>query len=145
MPERSHITNGYASAFVRTSRPDTERRFSYRANVARRGIPDEPNNWYLREWMPVANYAGRGAMERFREQTGWSKATMSQLYNDKQAYNPKFVKEAARALNIKEYELFMPPGEAMALRRMIDNARTIVAEAPPEEKVIPIRKRGGGK
>lgn len=90
--------------------------------------------------MPVAGYEGRGALERFREETGWSKATMSQLYNDKQAYNPRFVSDAAAALRIREWELFMPPGEAMALRRMIDNARTIVAEAPADEKVIPLRK-----
>lgn len=95
--------------------------------------------------MPVAGFDGRGALERFREKTDWSKATMSQLYNDKQAYNPRFVSEAAAALNINVYELFMPPGEAMALRRMIDNARTIVAEAPADETVVPIRQKSGAK
>lgn len=121
------------------------RRFSYRANMARRGIPEEPNNWFLREWMRVAGLPERGGQARMMEMTGWSKATMSQLYNDQQAYNPKYVKEAADALNIQVYELFMPPNEAMAIRRVIDNARTIVAEAPPEEKVVPIRRKNGGR
>jgi len=75
------------------------------------------------------------------ELTGWSKATMSQLFNGTQDYSPKILTEAAKALNVEPFELLMPPERAMSLRRMRESAISIAAEerqdykpAPPEDE-----------
>lgn len=93
--------------------------------MARRGIPKGPVNWYLREWMQNAGIEGRGAQARMCKLTGWSKATMSQLFNGEQDYSPKIIAEAAAALNVAEYELLMHPDRAMALRRFQAEAEQI--------------------
>jgi len=95
--------------------------------MARRGIPKQIN-WYLREWM-----AARGVKKQteMMELTGWSKATMSQLYNGKQDYSPKIIKEAADALKVSHYELLMHPDEAMALRRLRQDALRVVETTRP--------------
>lgn len=51
--------------------------------------------------------------------TGWSKAKMSQLYNDKQDFNSVVLQEAAVALNCAPHELLMHPDDAMRMRRMV--------------------------
>ncbi len=96
--------------------------------MARRGVPTTIN-WYLREWMEVCNLSGRGAQAKMCELTGWSKATMSQLYNGSQDYSPKIIAEAAQALHIEEYELLMLPERAMRLRRIVEDATKIAEEA----------------
>lgn len=68
------------------------------------------------------------------ELTGWSKATMSQLYNGTQDYSPKVVNEAARALNAQPYELLMVPERAMAFRQFLASAETIVTIAHDADK-----------
>lgn len=68
------------------------------------------------------------------ELTGWSKATMSQLYNGTQDYSPKVVNEAAQALNVEPYELLMLPERAMHMRQMRKTALDIAAEASAEYK-----------
>lgn len=60
------------------------------------------------------------------EKTGWSKATMSQLYNGKQDFNSKILKEAADALGVETHELLMSPERAMAARRMRQAAVELV-------------------
>jgi transcriptional regulator with XRE-family HTH domain len=97
--------------------------------MARRGIPKGRVNWYLREWMDACGLKGRGAQAKMCELTGWSKASMSQLYNGSQDYSPKIITEAARALKIAEYELLMHPDHAMALRRLQTSAQQIVSLA----------------
>jgi transcriptional regulator with XRE-family HTH domain len=89
--------------------------------VARRGVPKQIN-WYLREWMDTL---GVNQAEMIRR-TDWSKATASQLYNNKQDYSPKIVNEAAKALNLEPFELLMKPERAMAYRRQRQAAFTIV-------------------
>lgn len=97
--------------------------------MARRGVPKGPVNWYLREWMDACGLKGRGAQARMMELTGWSKATMSQLYNGTQDYSPKVVNEAAMALSVEPYELLMPPQRAMAFRQFRSTAEQIVTVA----------------
>lgn len=104
---------------------------SHNRNMARRGVPVEIN-WFLREWMDsTAMFSGRGGQARMMEETGWSKATMSQLYNNKQDYSPKIINEAAKALNAETWELLMPPERAMALRRIRQDALRIVEDTTP--------------
>ncbi len=93
--------------------------------MARRGIPKGPVRWYLREWMEACGLEGRGSQARMMELTGWSKATMSQLFNGTQDYSPKIIAEAALALKIEDWELLMPPDRAMGFRQLQESAETI--------------------
>lgn len=132
IPVCSHITNDYASALVRHQRTDTARPFSYVPNMAKRIAKQKGAPWYLVEWMEtIPRFKGWGAHTRFREETGWSKATMSDLYNGEQPYNPVALMEAARALNVEPYELLMHPDTAMGYRSMRKGAFTIVENGPP--------------
>lgn len=87
--------------------------------------------WYLREWMLAKNIRKQADMMRL---TGWSKATMSQLYNGKQDFSPKILKEAAGALGIEPYELLIHPDQAMALLRLRKDALRVVETAAPLER-----------
>lgn len=116
------------NSFVRTSRNDFRRESSHKWNMARRGKPTSIN-WYLREWMAMIHPKERGRQAWMMEKTGWSKATMSQLYNNEQDYSPQKVNEAAAALNTEPWELLMPPERAMALRRIRASAEEIVTLA----------------
>ncbi len=110
--------------------------------MARRGIPKRVN-WYLVEWMASHGMAGRGAQARMMELTGWTKATMSQLYNGEQDYSPKIVNEAAAALNVRPWELLMHPEEAMAIRQLVVQAKRISAIGD-EIEAIPDRTGAEG-
>jgi transcriptional regulator with XRE-family HTH domain len=99
--------------------------------MARRGVPKGQINWYLREWMASAGLSGRGAQTKMMERTGWSKATMSQLFNGTQDYSPNIVNDAAKALNCEPYELLMHPDRAMRLRRVREDALRIVEDTTP--------------
>lgn len=107
--------------------------------MARRGVPKGPITWYLREWMATRGMEGRGAQAKMMGLTGWSKATMSQLYNGDQDYSPKILIEASKALDCETYELLMHPDLAMALRRFQRDAQTIVTLAHDAE----IKRKAG--
>jgi transcriptional regulator with XRE-family HTH domain len=97
--------------------------------MARRGIPNQIN-WYLREWMEATEaYRGRGGQARMMKATGWSKATMSQLYNNKQDYSPEILNAAALALNVEPFELLMKPERAYAYRRQREAAVVLAHDA----------------
>lgn len=96
--------------------------------MARRGIPKGPPKWYLREWMAACGVKKQTEMMKL---TGWSKATMSQLYNFKQDYSPTILDDAARALQAEPWELLMPPERAFAMRGFRETARAIVNNDPP--------------
>lgn len=123
----SHITNLNATPKVRTRHADLCAFISHNQNMARRGIPKGQVNWYLKEWMASVGLKGRGAQSKMMELTGWSKATMSQLFNGEQDYSPKIVNEASVALNAKPWELLMHPEEAMALRQFRKDAVRLAA------------------
>lgn len=132
----SHITNKKASAFVRTFTADDRRGYSYNTNMTRRGVPKKPPAWYLPEWMEVCGLSGRGSQARMMELTGWSRATMSQLYNGTQDISTPILEAAANALQVEAFELLMPPERAMALRQLRQSAATIVsAERETKEDV----------
>jgi transcriptional regulator with XRE-family HTH domain len=111
--------------------------------MARRGIPKGQVNWYLPEWMDACGIRGRGALTKMCELTGWSKATMSQLYNGKQDYSPAVVNAAAAALHAEPYELLMPPERAFAIRNALASIREIKAldsDGPQGDLMTPMRK-----
>ena len=137
MPICSHITNFRASAFVRTCGADFGSRRSHNQNMARRGTPKIQPLWYLPEWMAASNLAGRGAHTKMRELTGWSKATMSQLYNGGQDFNSRILQEAATALKCRPYELLMHPEEAFGLRHQRAAALQVVTTTPSNRSPEP--------
>ncbi len=94
--------------------------------MARRGTPKNGINWFLPEWMEACGLKGRGSQAKMMKLTGWSRATMSQLYNGKQDYSPDILRQASLALNVEPYELLMQPEKAMLLRQAVANARQIV-------------------
>jgi len=131
----SHITNISASPQIRISGKDASLRIRNNSHMARRGIPKGPVNWFLQEWMASRGLDGRGSQTKMMELTGWSRATMSQLYNGQQDYSPVILKTAAEALNAEPFELLMPPERAMAIRRALASAREIASlayESPAE-------------
>jgi transcriptional regulator with XRE-family HTH domain len=97
--------------------------------MARRGIPTQIN-WYLKEWMDLLGVIQAEMCRR----TDWSKATMSQLYNNKQDYSPDLVNTAAEALNLEPFELLMRPERAMAFRRQREAALVLAHDADAIEK-----------
>lgn len=68
------------------------------------------------------------------ERCGWSKASASQIYNGTQDYSPKIVKEAARALNVRTYELLIHPDRALFLRKLEEAARTFADVAADSDE-----------
>ncbi len=62
---------------------------------------------------------GLDSQVEMMNRTGWSKAKMSQLYNDKQDFNSAILQEASTALNCAPHELLMHPDDAMRSRRMV--------------------------
>lgn len=62
---------------------------------------------------------GLDSQVEMMNRTGWSKAKMSQLYNDKQDFNSAILQEASTALNCSPHELLMHPDDAMRARRMV--------------------------
>jgi len=81
--------------------------------------------------MDSCGLTGRGAQARMMERTGWTKASMSQLYNGTQDYSPRIINDAAAALQIEPFELLLPPERAMNLRRLQAAAEGIVRSVTP--------------
>ena len=140
---RTSRTNKQAPNF-RTSHTDMKARICDNRHMARRGIPKGPINWYLPEWMAACGLEGRGAQTKMRELTGWSKATMHQLFHGEQDYSPAVVNAAAAALKAEPYELLMPPEKAFMIRRALTSIKEIktldddsvtVLDEPPIRKI----------
>lgn len=92
--------------------------------------------------MAACGLSGRGAQAKMMERTGWSKATMSQLFNGTQDYSPAIVEAAAAALEVEPFELLLPPERAMALRDFKRAARVIAADPPIVANDEPMRDAG---
>lgn len=123
MPIRSHNPNVRARPKVRTLHPDFSGQKWHGPDMPRRGVPEGRPDWYLVEWMAERGLTQAEMMRRAE----WSKATMSQLYNHLQDYNPRVVRTAARVFGIEIYELFLPPKEAQAIQQLRAAAKAIAA------------------
>lgn len=104
---------------------DRYRTVSYYPNMANAPRHD----WYLKAWMRTAKVRQADIMK----ETGYSKATMSDLSTGKQRFNRDILNEIAHVLHIRPYELLMHPDEAMAIRRVRESALRIAAETPSPE------------
>jgi transcriptional regulator with XRE-family HTH domain len=134
------MANFWSSGFVCHGHNDATRASLHGANMPTRRRPVRQLNWFLRDWM--AHYGMRQV--DLMERTGWSKTTASLIYNGKQDFTPRIVDEAAAALNIAVYELFLPPDSAMALRRQRADSVRIAADNripyTPEPEFVPIKR-----
>lgn len=92
--------------------------------------PKRFTNWYLREWVAATKVTQADLVGK----TGYTKTAISLLMNDRQDYNPAYVRDLADALNIAPYELFMHPDDAMALRRLRKDAISVVENSRPIER-----------
>jgi transcriptional regulator with XRE-family HTH domain len=84
------------------------------AYEGRAGRPEAKPDWFLADWMECRSMS----QAELCRSTGLSKATVSQVVNGIQDYNPKLVRLAANALEIEIFELFMSPVLARAYREM---------------------------
>lgn len=96
-------------------------------------------DWFLVDWMRSLKVS----QATLGRETGWSKATVNDIYHGKTSYYRQIVNEAARALHIQPHELLMHPDEAMAIRRMRESALQIAADTKPEfSETSNVRKLG---
>jgi hypothetical protein len=84
-------------------------------------------DWFLSEWMATLKLK---PVDLIRE-TGWGKATVSDIVNGRTDYYRMIVNELAQVLRIEPHELLMHPDEAFALRRLRQDALRIAADQRP--------------
>lgn len=127
MSNSSDYPNVLSSRKVRMTDGDRRSRSSYHPNMPRKAKQSTVigPDWFLQEWM---RYFKKSQADMCRL-TGWSKATMSDIYNGTTNYYREILNEVARALEVSPFELLMHPDEAHALRRLRDSALTIAADS----------------
>lgn len=98
------------------------------------------HDWYLKEWLATL----RKKQADIARDLDWNKARVSLMIRGEQQYNRDAINELAAYLNIRPHELLMHPDDAMALRRLREDAIKIAAEAARDDSpdaVAPERKR----
>lgn len=110
------------------------------------GMAKPAHDWYAPEWM---RYYGK-AQADLEKDLDWNKSKASLMMRRKQRYHRDDVNELADYLNLRPFELLMPPEEAMAFRAFRASAGTIAAVETPEEpaslnaRLIEREQRRGG-
>lgn len=97
------------------------------------------HDWYLKEWLATL----RKKQADVARDLDWNKARVSLMIRGEQQYTRDAINELAAYLNIKPHELLMHPDDAMALRRLREDAIKIATDNPPEPAAVttPERKR----
>lgn len=115
----------FVNSIVRTSCNDFRQPNSQIGNMAEKQSDATIRPaWCIREWM---DDLGLNQVEMINR-TGWPKGSMSDIYNGKKTYNPALVSAAARALDIEEWELFMHPKRARAIRALENASAELSAQ-----------------
>lgn len=124
--------NILARANIRIVHTDTGGGFSHNPNMAE---AKAPGDWYLQEWFAALGLIQRDLVTKLDYPT----ATANALWHGVQRYRRDHIQEVSALLNIRPYELLMPPEEAFAMRRLKaaiaevtrpEGAEPIAAEAP---------------
>jgi hypothetical protein len=95
---------------------------SQNASMAR-SDPD----WYLPEWIEAQRIEFPHAW--LKKETGWSAGKVSNVLTGLKRYDKDIVNIVSRALQIRPYELLMPPPLAYAIRAMREEGPKLAAEA----------------
>lgn len=80
------------------------------------------HDWYFVQWLAYFGKLQKDVVQDLE----WNKAKASLMFNGKQGYSRKEVNQISAYLNIQPYELLMDPEDAMALRRLRNDALTVV-------------------
>ncbi len=109
------IRTPMSSAKVRMQRNDCARESSYDPHMARKATPPREigPDWFLHEWMKSKEMKQAELAKR----TGWSKATVNDIYHGRTEYYRAILNKVAGALEIYPWELLMSPAEANRIKR----------------------------
>jgi transcriptional regulator with XRE-family HTH domain len=91
-------------------------------------------DWYLIEWMDHLNVTQADLCRA----TGFPKAKMSELANGVSRYNRDVINTLAAAMNVRPYELLMPPDLAAAFKKYLASAQDVVTLAHEAEEPVKI-------
>lgn len=99
---------------------------SYHPNMPRKASPARTvgPDWFLAEWMD----SRRITQADLCRMTGWSKATVNDIYHGRTEYYRAIVNQLANALHMDSWELLMHPAEANAIKSLRESALRIAAE-----------------
>ncbi len=90
------------------------------------------HDWYLKQWLRAS---GKKQAD-LEKDLDLNKAKVSLTANGKQPYDRDLVNLIANYLNLRPYELLMPPEMAMAFRQYFASAERIVSLAHESEPKI---------
>lgn len=112
--------NSLSTAFVRMVENDTAGRLSYPSPMPRKATPARTArgqfggpDWFLADWMDSKQITQADLCRS----TGWSKATVNDIYHGRTEYYRAIVNQLATALRMDPWELLMTPAEANRIKR----------------------------
>lgn len=86
------------------------------------GMAPKHSDWHLGDWLKALKKKQADIVRDL----DWNKARVSLMLRGDQPYTRDAVNELAEYLNLKPYELLMHPEDAMALRRLRNEALIVV-------------------
>ena len=116
------------------SRNDPARPIRYYA-----GMANPTHDWYLKEWLRTLHKKQADIVRDL----DWNKARVSLMIRGEQPYTREAINELATYLNLHPYELLMHPDEAMALRRLRQEAVRVVDTSVQLERASDLEQRDG--
>lgn len=119
--------NILARSNIRIARTDICGGFSHNPNMAE---AKAPGDWYLQEWFAALGLIQRDLVTKLDYPT----ATANALWHGVQRYRRDHIQDVSALLNIRPYELLMPPEEAFAMRRL----KAAIAEVTRPEPSDPV-------
>ena len=96
------------------------------------------HDWYFKEWL---RYFKKKQADVVRA-LDWNKSKASLMANGKQPYTRKEINELASYLEVHPYELLMDPDDAMALRRLRQEALQVVKSSEALERATEADRTG---